>query len=158
MRKRSIAAILILFLQLSAQSTNTISVASIANVNLLLPGYRQTIGLVVISNDYPNAFDVTFTFGNFGKLIRAGGSNTLQFSELLLQGGGGQLGQGLSTPENFDLLSGMESGSVTWNPGLSQQTPTQNYVLRIVASWNTNRSVLAGLYSEQISVVITPRH
>ncbi len=138
-------------------TTNAISGSAIFSPSFLTAGSRQTIVYFVIDNNYEDAFDVTFTFGNSGTVTRAGGTQTIPFTEIILQGGGGTLGEGLTPPDNIDILSNMTAGSYTWDPGLSQTTATEGYVLKILVSWDANPESLAGVYTEQISAVITPR-
>lgn len=138
-------------------STNVLSASAIFVPSFLTAGSRHTIAYFVIDNNYENGFDVTFTFGNSGSVTRAGGTTTIPFTEILLDGGGGTLGEGLTPPDNIDILSGMTAGSYTWNPGAAQTTATEGYVLKLLVSWDANPTALAGVYTEQISAVITPR-
>lgn len=117
-----------------------------------------------ISNNTPNSFDLSVILGNGGEFVRLGQADGtgLDWSAANLNPGSiGTLGTGLTAvaPAGTGLITpvaaaGGATTAVVWAPGV-QTTPTTNYQVNLRGSWAAGASLLAGTYTENVTISLT---
>jgi hypothetical protein len=146
-------------------------------LDLTSAGTLLEVANFTISNN-TTSWDLAFTFSN-GTIFKkgAGGSvyTEVPWTNLTMNPIGGTLGTGVTTlnpataitsgvtPYTATIGQGMwtevatdvaASKVVTWDPE-TQTSPTISYQISMRASWAAGSSMMAGLYTETITAVLT---
>jgi hypothetical protein len=117
-----------------------------------------------IINNNSNSFDITWTFTN-GAEFQKTALEAIPMTTLTIEPGvqpaGSVLGTGVEVLDPAvvwngvlqtagNILAQAQIGDVVWNP-TNQTTATSNYLIQMKASWTNSSTLLAGLYTEQIT-------
>mgnify|MGYP007061388446 CR=1 FL=1 len=133
---------------------NNIQCQGVFGLNFTQAGSREQIAYFVINSNSATGFDVTFKFANFAKFIN--GNNEIPMTALVLNKVSGTLGEGLTEPNEIDVLDKLNGGDeYIWNPGTEPSSETVNFIIDLNADWDDPLGKMAGFYFETITVTIS---
>lgn len=133
---------------------NNIQCQGVFGLNFTQAGNREQIAYFVINSNSATGFQVTFKFANFAKFVNS--NNEIPLTALVLNKVSGTLGNGLTEPNEIDVLSELNGGDeYVWNPGSEPTSETVNLLIDLKADWDDPLGKMAGFYFETITVTIS---
>lgn len=132
---------------------NTVQAQGMIGLNFSQPGNGEQIAYFIINSNSSTGFILTISLTNHGNFKR--GASLIPMTSLVLNKLSGNIGTGLTEPNNLDVLAVVNGGGeYDWNPGNAAETVTFNYMVELKADWADPSMKLAGFYSEIITVTI----
>ena len=133
---------------------NMVQPQGVIGLNFSQAGNGEQIAFFVINSNSSTGFILKIKLANNGNYKK--GNSAIPMTALVLNKLSGTIGAGLTDPNNLDVLAVVSSGGeFSWNPGNAPTTATSNYMVELKADWNEPSGVLAGFYSETITVTIS---
>lgn len=133
---------------------NTVQTQGLIGINFSQPGNGEQIAYFIVNSNSSTGFVLKIKLTNRGNF--KSGASLIPMTSLVLNKLNGNIGTGLTEPNNLDVLAVVSSGGeFIWNPGNAPATATFNYMVELKADWADPSMKLAGFYSETITATIT---
>lgn len=133
---------------------NNIQCQGVFGLNFTQAGNSEQIAYFVVNSNSANGFAVKLKFANNAKFVS--GSNEIPITSLVLSKVSGTLGEGLTEPNEIDVLDKLNGGDeYIWNPGTEPSSETVNFLIDLKADWDDPSGKIAGFYFETITVTIS---
>jgi len=141
----------------SVAKINTLDYNSVSGISVLAATGQTNTALAsgTINNNSPGGWILKVMSGNKGKLTQGSGGpgNEIMYSNVKMISTGGTLGATHTNPSGVDRA--ITSGTAMFDTGVAT-TATVDYKFELQVSWPADPSMLGGIYTDTITLLMVP--